>query len=127
MNGISPKKPRKTEDIAIDAVKTFYENQGYNVTIVDVKTYYDLIAKKGDEKLLVEVKGTRDRAYNVNFNYEQFNAFFSEPQYKLHVAFINKHSDTVIQIHEFTKHDVKKIDTNFRVHFYPKSKKARVK
>lgn len=54
----SEKKSKKTENHAIDTIKKYYQNNGYEVSSVESKKIgWDLEAIKGKEKLLLEVKG----------------------------------------------------------------------
>lgn len=53
------------EDHAMQKASTYYERRGWRVTDVSARRSYDLLCKRGNEVLHVEVKGTTSRGEKV--------------------------------------------------------------
>jgi hypothetical protein len=62
---MSSKERARIEEIAMKRAKLFFRNRGYNVRDVHKNHSYDLLCRRGQQKLFVEVKGTTGDGSNV--------------------------------------------------------------
>ena len=97
----------------VEVVTRHYEKLGYKVEKSPEK-WVDLIATKGDEKLLIEVKARKDKTKRsfVDLSEAQFNAL-SDENYRLCLVYPNE-GEPVIKF--VTIQDIRKILTRFRLY-----------
>jgi hypothetical protein len=61
----SSKDRKRIEEIAMNHAKKYFVDRGYDIDDVHLKRHYDLKCTKGEEKLLVEVKGTTGKGKSI--------------------------------------------------------------